>query len=179
MEKIDNQPVKVILKTAKNNSKLIICLFISLFISMPCFSQTEEGKEKLAPASQLTSLQKSLLIPGWGQIAEKKYAEGLLFLSAEIFCFYNIFFYNHKGNFYYDKYKKADNVSDAVKYRELTENYDTKRNKFLLAAASVWVINLIDTYIIVKNKEKKRRNINLKLEHNENKSLSFTISFSF
>ena len=70
----------------------------------------------------------------WGlpQIAEKRYIEGVLFLSAEIFCFYKIFSYNHKGNSYYDKYKKADNVSDAVKYRGLTENYDTKRNKFLL-----------------------------------------------
>jgi hypothetical protein len=163
----------------KSYKPIIFFLILLLYISLPCFSENEEGDEGILPKKKLNSLQKSLLIPGWGQIAEKRYAEGILFLSAEIFCFYKIFSYNHKGNYYYDHYKKADNVSDAIKCRDLTENYDTKRNKFLLAAASVWVINLIDTYIIVKNKEKKRRNINLKLEHNENKSLSFTISFSF
>ena len=163
------------MKIYKPNIYFLIVLLMSFY----GFAQEKESNERISIDKKFGSLQKSLLIPGWGQIAEKRYAEGFLFLSAEIFCFYKIFSYNHKGNYYYDKYKKADNVSDAIKYRDLTESYDTKRNKFLLAAASVWVINLIDTYIIVKNKEKKRRNINLKFEHNENKSLSFTISFSF
>jgi hypothetical protein len=159
--------------------KLNIYFLIILLISLYGFAQEKESNERIPVDKKFGSLQKSLLIPGWGQISEKKYLEGVLFLTGEIFSFYKILSYNHKGNYYYDKYKKADNVSDAIKYRDLTETYDTKRNKFLLAAASVWVINLIDTYIIVKNKERKGKIVSLKLEHNENKSLSFTISFSF
>ena len=150
-----------------------------LFISLPCFSQDKENKEEISPKIKFNSLQKSLLIPGWGQIAEKRNIEGALFLSAEIFCFYKIFSYNHKGNNHYNLYKKADNVADAIKYRDLAEKYDKRRNTFILAAASVWIINLIDIYIIVKRKDKKKRNLKIKLEHNENKDLALTFTYSF
>ena len=92
---------------------------------------------------------------------------------------YKIFSYNHKGNNYYDLYKKADNVTDAIKYRDLTEKYEKRRNSFILAAAGAWIINLIDIYIIVKRKDKKERNLRLKFKLNENKDLAFTVTFSF
>lgn len=163
----------------KRSFKLIISFLILLFISLLCFCEDEEDKEEIQPKQKFTSLQKSLFIPGWGQIAEKRYVEGILFLSTEAFCFYKIFSYNHKGNDYYNKYKKADNINDAVKFRELTEKYDTRRNKFILAAAAVWAINLIDIYVIVKSKKKKNSNLKLKLESGENKKLAFTLSYSF
>ena len=163
----------------KSHKPIIYSLILLLFISMPCLSQDEEGEKEILPKKKLNSLQKSLLLPGWGQIAEKRYLEGVLFLSVEIFCFYKIFSYNHKGNDYYNLYKNADNVSDAIKYRDLTEKYDTKRNRFILAAASVWIINLIDIYLIVKKKDKKERNLRLKFNLNENKDLAVTVTYSF
>ena len=157
----------------------LILLNISLFSPLTCFSQDEEGEKETLNPKKNSSIQKSLILPGWGQISEKRYIEGVLFLSIEIFCFYKIFSYNHKGNDYYDLYKKADNVSDATHYRDLTEKYDTRRNRFILAAAGVWIINLIDTYFIVKKKDKKKKNLRLKFKLNENKDLAFTISYSF
>jgi len=157
----------------------LILLNVSLLSSITCFSQEVEVEKRTLNSNIISSLQKSLLIPGWGQIAEKKYIEGVLFLSVEIFCFYKIFSYNHKGNDYYNLYKKADNVSDATEYRDLAEKYDTRRNRFILAAAGVWIINLIDIYIIVKKKDKKERNLRLNFKLNENKDLAFTISYSF
>ncbi len=150
-----------------------------LFISLPCFSQDRENKEGISPEIKFTSLQKSLLIPGWGQITEKRYIEGVLFLSAEIFCIYKIFSYNHKGNDYYDLYKKTDNVIDATEYRDLTEKYDTRRNRFILVAAGVWIVNLIDIYFIVKKKGKKERNLRLNFKLNENKDPALTFTYSF
>lgn len=163
----------------QRSNKAVISLLIIIFLCISCFGQDKKVKEEILPKSKFTSLQKSLLIPGWGQFAEKRYLEGALFLSAEIFCIYKIFSNNHKSNDYYDLYKTADNTTDAVDYRDLTEKYDIRRNKFLLAAAGIWIINLIDIYIIVKKKEKKSGNLKLKLEHNENKTLFFTISYSF
>jgi len=163
----------------KSYKPIISFLILLLFISLPCLSHDEKGEEGISPESKFTSLQKSLIIPGWGQIAEKKYLEGILFLSAEVFCLYKVISYNHKSNDYYSLYKNADNVSDALEYRDLTENYDTKRNRFILAVAGVWIINLIDIYFITKKKNKKERNLKIKLEHNENKDLAFTITFSF
>ncbi len=163
----------------KSYNPIISFLILLLFISLPCLSQDEENKKGTLPKKKLNSLQKSLLIPGWGQIAEKRYLEGILFLSVEVFCLYKVISYNHKGNDYYSLYKNADNVSNAIEYRDLTENYDTKRNRFILAAAGVWIINLIDIYFIIKKKDKKERNLKIKLEHNENKDLALTVAFSF
>jgi hypothetical protein len=157
----------------------LILLILTSFSSLICSGQDEEGEKGTLLPKKTSSLQKSLLIPGWGQIAEKRYIEGALFLSVEIFCFYKIFSYNHKGNDYYNLYKKADNVSDAIKYRDLAEKYDKRRNSFILAAAGAWIINLIDIYIIVKRKDKKERNIRLNFKLNENKDLALTFTYSF
>ncbi|NIM58550.1 MAG: hypothetical protein GTO16_06360 [Candidatus Aminicenantes bacterium] len=166
-------------KIYKQIITFLILLNISLLSPLTCLNQDKEGKKTGLNQKKISSLQKSLLIPGWGQLAEKRYIEGVLFLSAEIFCIYKIFSYNHKGNDYYDLYKKADNVSDATQYRDLTEKYDTRRNRFILAAAGVWIINLIDIYFIVKKKDKKEKNLRLEFNLNENKDLAFTISYSF
>ena len=158
-----------------------LSIFLNMFFlsSITCFGQEKEREKSTSNSKKISSLQKSLIIPGWGQVAEKRYIEGVLFLSAEIFCIYKIFSYNHKGNDYYDLYKKADNVSAATEYRELTEKYDTRRNRFILAAAGVWIINLIDIYFIVKKKDKKEKNLRLKFNLNENKNLAFTVTYSF
>jgi hypothetical protein len=142
-----------------------------------CFSPSKDSVEKAKSDKTFTSLKKSLLFPGWGQFAEKRYVEGVLFFAAEAFCLYNIFSYNHKGNKNYALYKDATNVDDAVKFRELTEKFDTKRNISILAAAGIWMINLIDIYLIVKSKEKKQ--LKMKIESGKNKILAFSVSYSF
>ena len=161
----------------KKGIKEIVChiFFLSLLVCSVQAEKVQENKSKI----KFTSLHKSLLIPGWGQLEEKRYVEGIIFFSAEIFSVYKILILDHKGNYYYDRYKKADNVDDAVKYRQLTEKYDTKRNKFILVAAGIWTINLIDMYFIIKKKEKKKEKLKLKIICNENKNLALTVSYSF
>jgi hypothetical protein len=154
---------------------IMLVLFILPFSSFLVRSQEAEPKD--APREiKFTSLHKSLLIPGWGQFAEKRYFEAVLFLSAEVFALYKVFNYNQKGNQYYDKYGEADNVNDAVTYRELTAKFDTRRNQYILAAIGVWAFNLIDIYLIVKNK--KKNNLRLTLDSGI-KKLAFTLSYSF
>ena len=158
---------------------ITVLVLVSLVFSFfPCAGQ-EVAPEESPQEKKLTSLHKSLLFPGWGQMAEKRYVEGVLFLSAEIFALYKVFSYNHKGNRAYSQYKDATSVDDAVHFRQNTENYDKKRNQYLLVAAGVWVINLIDIYFIMKNKDKKASNLRLKLESGTNKSLALTVSYRF
>ena len=153
----------------------MLVLNFLLFSSVPVWSQEAEPKDT-PKETEFTSLHKSLLIPGWGQFTEKRYIEAVLFLSVEVFALYKVFDYNHKGNQYYDKYREADNVDDTVKYREVTEKHDTRRNQFILVAIGVWALNLIDIYLIAKNKKKN----NLRLTLNSGvKKLAFTLSYSF
>jgi hypothetical protein len=156
----------------------VLVLFSLAFSFFPCAGQ-EVAPEESPPEKKFTSLHKSLLLPGWGQLAEKRYIEGVLFLSAEIFALYKVFSYNHKGNTAYAQYKDATSVDDAVRHRQMTEDYDKKRNQYLLVAAGIWVINLIDIYLIMRNKDKKGKNLRLKLESGKNKSLALTVSYRF
>ena len=156
----------------------MVALLFFLFTTVS-FVTAQEKKPSDEQELDLTfnSLKKSLIIPGWGQLAEKRYFEGVLFLSSEVFSLYKIFSSNHKANKYYLKYKEADNIEDAVRFRELTEKYDKNRNIFILAAVGFWAVNLIDTYVIVKNKEKKK--FKVKLESSDDKKLAITISYYF
>ncbi|MFW6128881.1 MAG: DUF5683 domain-containing protein [Candidatus Aminicenantaceae bacterium] len=163
---------------------LIIILAMFLFTSHSLAqSQEKETNETQdeddKSQKKFTSLHKSLLFPGWGQMAEKKHLKGMVFISSEIFCFYKILSNNHKGNDYYEKYQAADNEEDAIKYRELTEEYDTKRNQYMLAAAGIWIVNLLDIYLIFKKKEKNKNSFQITLFYDRNESLGINCSFSF
>lgn len=147
------------------------------------FGQAAPPPQNEPPASTqatpFTSLHKSLLIPGWGQLAEKHYVEGALFASAAVFSLVQVFSFNHKGNRYYRKYQQAVTVEEAALFRERTETYDTRRNQYLLLTAGIWTVNLIDVYVIVKRKEKKKRDLQIKLEHGGDKELAVTLRYRF
>ena len=157
---------------------LLTCCCLLVFLAAPVSAGEDEAPEKIVE-KELASLKKSLFVPGWGQLAEKHYIEGAALLVAEIFCLYKVLANNHKGNENYGLYKEAPSVEEAIRLRELTETYDRRRNLFLLASAGVWAVNLIDIYVIVKNKDKTKDNIKIKIEHGENKRLVISVSFGF
>ena len=97
---------------------ITVLVLVSLAFSfVPCLGQ-EVAPEEPPPEKKFTSLHKSLLFPGWGQLAEKRYIEGVLFLSAEIFALYKVLTYNQKGNTAYAWYKDATSVADAVQHTD-------------------------------------------------------------
>jgi len=73
----------------KRNVKVIkfFSIILILFLVLPNYGQDKEENKETSTKSKFGSLQKSLLIPGWGQFVEKRYLEGILFISAEIFLF--------------------------------------------------------------------------------------------
>ncbi len=158
--------------------KLGLCLFLLHMVRIPCPAQrTGTTTDKPDTQAGLTSLKKSLLVPGWGQFAEKHALEGVLFLGAELFSLYQVFHYNHKGNSTYRHYQAAISSEDALRFREKTEEFDKKRNIYILGAVGIWAVNLIDIYVIVKNKEKNK--IKLQLQSVDKKGLVLSLHYSF
>jgi len=157
--------------------KSTACLLLIWFCVLPCLALQNETLQDAPAEPGLSSLKKSLLIPGWGQLAEKRYVEGILFLGAEVFSLYQIFTNNHRGNTSYSQYQAADNVEDAARYRELTEDHDRKRNIFIMAAVGIWAVNLLDIYVIVKKKEKQK--LKLQLQSVDHKGMAVTLHISF
>ena len=143
----------------------IAVLILSLFGAVPL--PVSAGEETLPQKKTFGPLEKSLLLPGWGQLSEKRLIEGIFFLAAEAACLYEIVANNHLGNENYARYKAAGTMDDAVSFRRLTEKYDKRRNQALLAGAAVWAANLLDIYLIVKNKKQKDARFELKISRGE------------
>lgn len=132
-------------------------------------------------ASTLRTLKKSLFIPGWGQAGEKHYIEAAFFFGAQVFCLVGVLSNNHRGNENYALYKQAATTEDAVKARALTERYDRRRNQFILAAAAVWAVNLVDTYLIVKGKggQGKAKALRFRIDTGEDPQLALSLRLGF
>lgn len=168
----------------KKNISVLLSLFFLAWPAYGSFSPGRSGEESPASGDIPQSrrpLVKSLLVPGWGQLAEKKYLEGFLFLGGEVFCFYQALKANSKGNSSYRLYKDAGGVEDALRYRGLTEKYDARRNKYLLAAAGIWALNLLDIYLIVRNKEtaNREKGLRVNLETGIGETLALAVRCSF
>ena len=163
--------------------KQLIILFLLTLLAGSLISYGQEpGLEETTEETDqtsFTSLHKSLIWPGWGQLSEKRYLEGIFFSAAEAFCVVEIIINNHKGNREYKLYKNADNVQDAVKYRRSTEKYDTRRNQFFLAAAGIWAVNLIDMYFIFKGKKSREKKLDMMIKASPGDQISLIISYSF
>jgi len=159
--------------------KIVIAFLYLAFLHLTCsgaFPFSNLFAESSKKISVDSTLKKSLLIPGWGQLAEKRYLEGVFFLTAEAYCLFEVFSLNHKGNESYKKYREAETPPDAVRFRDLTEKYDGKRNAHLLAAAGVWVLNLVDAYLIVKNKKNSKIKLNIQSGQDQ---MVLSVSYSF
>jgi len=161
-------------KARKAFIPVLVCLSLSMIRPLPVL-----GQEQGTAGKSLGSLEKSLLIPGWGQLSEKRYIEGVLFLAAEAFCLYGIFLNDHAGNRNYSLYKKAETMDDAVRFRQLAEKFDARRNRFLLAAAAVWAVNLVDITLIVKSKTQRDKSFSLRIQGGQHQILSITARCRF
>jgi hypothetical protein len=126
------------------------------------------------------ALEKSLLFPGLGQLSEKQYVKAALFGGAEILCLAQVLIFRGKGNGAYKKYRDASDYEAAVEFRSQTEKYDKRRNTAILAAAAVWVLNMIDIFVFAKKKYGKKAAIGLNPYYNhENKTIGAAMRLNF
>ncbi len=158
-------------------SKLLNILLITA-LTLPVYST---GNSKSEPTekegTETRALEKSLIFPGWGQIHEKKYFKGILFLTAELIAITSAVINNRKGNRSFNKYRSSIIVDDAVYYRDETERFDRQRNLFIAAGIGVWIINMADIYLF--RKKMKKRELKVSLSKGIFDEVSFTINYSF
>ncbi|MBN2400082.1 MAG: hypothetical protein JXI33_07050 [Candidatus Aminicenantes bacterium] len=137
-------------------------------------SAAPAGKSPLRKA-----LERSLLFPGLGQLGEKQYLKAALFAGAEIFCLAEVIIFMGKGNDAYDHYRDAVDPQDVIEFRSQTEKYDKHRNTAILAAAGVWVLNMIDIFVFAKKKYAKKAAVGFQpFYHHEKKTIGVNLRFS-
>ena len=79
----------------KINRGLIVALLIIFYGFFGCFAQEmpslDSTRKVIRPRAALI---RSAIIPGWGQVYNKKPLKGLLYLSVESYFVYNFIYYN-------------------------------------------------------------------------------------
>jgi hypothetical protein len=148
-----------------NPKKAAVVVLLAAFLSgSPGRAQDPAGPKEIPPEPRpFGPLEKSLLIPGWGQFSVGRPVEGALFLGATVLCLIGALDNNHRGKENYALYRAAANRDDAAGFRSLTERYDRRRNQFLLAGAAVWALNLLDIALIVKSGDRSRRSWTIRI----------------
>lgn len=151
--------------------KIFIIIFISSLINAEDLALTKTDK------TNNRALEKSLIFPGLGQLHEKKYLKGVIFITAELIAITGAILNNRQGNKNYNKYRSSLTESDALFFRKETERFDRSRNLFIAAGIGVWMINMLDIYVIKKKRGKK--SIEVSLEKGINNEIFFTLNYNF
>lgn len=128
---------------------------------LPLSGLSSAAAQDSPPVPKFGPMEKSLLLPGWGQIAEGRILKGAVFAAAELGCLIGAALENRLGNENYDLYKTATDADSASRFRRLVERHDGRRNAFLLAGAAVWAVNLFDVFGLVTNKKSESGSFSL------------------
>ncbi len=150
------------MRKAKPAAVLLAALLALGRVPSPAQEASQAG-ERPESRKAFGPLEKSLLLPGWGQMSEGRWLEGVLFLGLEAACLLGAIHENRLGNEAYRLYQAAGTADEAVLYREDTESRDARRNRLLLAGAAVWALNLLDIHLIIKGKEGPSRQLSLRI----------------
>lgn len=151
--------------------KIFIIIFVSSLLNAEDLTSTKTN------ITANRALEKSLIFPGLGQLHEKKYLKGIIFITAELIAITGAILNNRQGNKNYNKYRSSLTENDALFFRKETERFDRSRNLFIAAGMGVWIINMLDIYIIKKKMGKK--SIEVSLEKGINNEIFFTLNYSF
>jgi hypothetical protein len=91
-----------------------------------------------------TSILKSALVPGWGQISSKAGTKGSILLAAELLSVgVSLYFYD-RSNYYYDKYLQATQIEQIEEYYSAAQNPRYYSMLFIGLGAIVWGYNIFD-----------------------------------
>jgi len=167
-------------KLRRKRGVWLLALLLAWRIMLPAQGATPVNTPWLEKSPLRKALERSLLFPGLGQLGEKQYVKAALFGSAEIVCLAQVLIFRGKGNDAYKEYHQATDPLAVIEFRSQTEKYDRRRNTAILAAAGVWVLNMIDIFIFAKKKYGKKASISLNPYYNhENKTIGAGMRFHF
>jgi len=150
----------------------LLILFLAGRLMAPAQGTAPEAVARPGKTPLRKALERSLLFPGLGQLGEKQYVKAAVFGGGEIFCLLQVLIFMSKGNQAYRDYHDASDPLAVVEFRMRTETYDKKRKGAILAAAGIWVLNMVDILVFAKKKYGKKAAIGFQPYYNhENKTI--------
>jgi hypothetical protein len=103
--------------------------------------------EKHLTQNPTTALFKSLVIPGWGQVGNKRYFKAALFAGLEIWFVGEAVHYAGQASDYRKQYDAAVDPFYRDHYHRLYKDRYTRRSKFIWYAGITTFISIFDAYV--------------------------------
>ena len=167
-------------KLPRNKTAWVLSLMLAWRIMIPAQGAVPVSAARPEKTPLRKALERSLLFPGLGQLGEKQYVKAALFAGAEIFCLAQVLIFMGKGNNAYKQYRDASDYEAVIEFRGQTEKYDKRRNTAIMAAAGVWVLNMIDIFVFAKKKYRGKAAIGFQPYYNhENKTIGADLRLHF
>ncbi|HOR29992.1 MAG TPA: DUF5683 domain-containing protein [Candidatus Syntrophosphaera thermopropionivorans] len=87
---------------------------------------------------------KSVVIPGWGQLACKDNLKGSVILGTEVLSLgVSLYFYD-KSNYYYNKYMQANQIEQIEDYFDKAQDQRFYSLLFMGLGGVIWAYNIFD-----------------------------------
>lgn len=121
-----------------------------------------DGQDLLQHASAVTSdidfekrmyqnptvgLFKSMVIPGWGQLGNRRYLKAILFAGLDAWFISSAIRYGGQASDYYDQYESAIDLVDRRELYNLYLDRKDSRNKYTWFAVIVTFVSMFDAYV--------------------------------
>ena len=93
------------------------------------------------------ALFKSMFIPGWGQVGNKRYVKGLCFFAFDVWMISKALDHKKKARDFWDMYESSETIADKNYYYNLYSGQKDDRNKFTWYAVITSFIAMFDAYV--------------------------------
>jgi len=106
-----------------------------------------ENFEKRLTQNPTKALFKSMLIPGWGQLGNRKYFKAGVFMAFDAWFIGSAIHYKRQANDYWDKYTNATEISERNSYYNVYLDRKDSRNKYTWYSVIVTFVSMFDAYV--------------------------------
>lgn len=140
----------------------------------------EYGPADVKSQNPTVALFKSMLVPGWGQVGNKKYVKAVIFAGLESLAFGAYWHYRTKTDDARTAFEAAESGNLAGLYTEY-ENARKERNRFAWYTGSLIFIAMFDAYVDAHlvHFPKRDQSISLKMVPTEKAGPGLAISYNF
>ncbi|MEW6411992.1 MAG: DUF5683 domain-containing protein [Candidatus Zixiibacteriota bacterium] len=102
--------------------------------------------EKKLTQNPTVGLFKSMVVPGWGQLGNRRYFKAILFAGLDGWFIGSAIHYGQQASDFRDKYEAAEDRDLRNDYYDLYSDRKDERNKFTWFAVIVTFISMFDAY---------------------------------
>ncbi|HEX7490000.1 MAG TPA: hypothetical protein VF341_13920 [Anaeromyxobacteraceae bacterium] len=131
--------------------KVIVCAVLLVSVLRVSADElalaAERGAAELGPDCRVGAVFRSLLVPGYGQLARGERVKGALVLGAEVALLGSALAFHLAGDAADARYGPPDGAVGPQRLRALADARHRIRDALLLGASALWVASVADAFL--------------------------------